>query len=241
MEKTFANCTNLESVNLNNIKGNSLINMNNLFDSCSSLIYVEIFSDNFNNVVNCDDMFKDVKDLVVLDTKGSILSENFKNQLPNYTLLNRIDKDKGETVLNNNYLPYDVLYDERAISHMKIKYRNKVVFGKNFALKYRDSISFMTVGFDNFVSKRGPFTVPAGAELRIYFFSTLSSLESFFSQWYNTHATNIVSIDCSAFNFKGISSVQNFFYHCDSLKYVNLYGADLSGINNYSIIKLFKS
>ena len=233
MEKTFANCTNLESVNLNNIKGNSLINMNNLFDSCSSLIYVEIFSDNFKNVVNCDDMFKDVKDLAVLDTKGSYLSENFKNQLPNYTLLNRIDKDKGETVLNNNYLPYDVLYDERAISHMKIKYRNKVVFGKNFALKYRDSISFMTVGFDNFVSKRGPFTVPAGAELRIYFFSTLSSLESFFSQWYNTHATNIVSIDCSAFNFKGISSVESFFYHCDSLKYVNLYGADLSGINNY--------
>ena len=231
MEKTFANCTNLEYVYLYNLDSSSLRNMNSLFDSCTSLMSIDLYFNDFGNVENCDDMFKGVNNLAFIINYFTSLSENVINQFPNYTLM--YDDYWGQP-LKENYLTYDSIYDENAISHIKIKYKEEVVFNINYSLKYIDKISLMKVNWGSFLLKKNPFTILSDQELRMYFFSPLDTLESFFDSRENSNVNKIISVDFSYFNFKGIKSTRNMFYGCSSLKYFDISGADISDITNFN-------
>ena len=81
MADMFSNCDNLDNINFQNIKTNSLIDMSGMFKGCSNLKYINLLKLEILKNVSITDIFYGINDNIFYcihdESKALIIQEEF--------------------------------------------------------------------------------------------------------------------------------------------------------------------
>jgi len=125
--------------------------------------------------------------------------------------------------INSQFVPYPDYdpFDEGEQNYMIVYYGKEVQLDSNFFHEHRTNIKEIKTR-EKFFTKDSieNITVTPKDKLKIYFNSSLSSLESFFDRLFDDNVKYITSVDLTNFDATSVTSTKNMFYECVSLKSV---------------------
>ena len=226
-QKMFEGCNQLESIRLSSFSSSLLTNTNYMFNGCNMLKFLDI--------QNCDDvisssiisMFDGVENLKYINIYNVVQSGNLAGAI--LDALNTIDNlivcQKNQIITNNNAIYACCNYNNdnskcEFPNSIIVKYANSVQYSNGFQINGRTGINFISYNNINYRNNEA-LEIPANTEIKIYFSSDVTSLESFFDSSIDTNTQKIISVDLSNFNSSLITNVNNMFKGYSSITSIN--------------------
>ena len=223
----FDGCSSLESVNLSNFNTSLVTDMNYMFYECASLQLVDISNFNMKNLISCDEMFYNCKNLSYINFLDIQSSTIFVNYIQSTNGLNNIDNltvCQNSDFINNKNAIYSCCYKNIEsylcsdnYNYIILYYNANSTYNDGFINKYRSNISYI-INENKIFKGNSKMNVSAGSKIEVAFSSTLNNFEYFFASIFDKNVANIESIDFSNFDLSLVTSFQNAFSQCSSLK-----------------------
>ena len=237
MSGMFYQCSSLKSINLSNFDTSSVTTMNRMFYGCSSLLLVDISNFNMNNVKDCIRMFYDCENLTYIKLLDIQSSSTFLNYTQNERDLNNKDNltvcQSSDIIINLNAIysccDYNIETNLCYSGNYITLYYNEVSnYDNGFINAYRNNISYIFVN-NKLYRGNNQFSITPKSKLEIYFLTTITSLKNFFSFKYDDKVVKIESIDFSHLDLSLVTSFEEAFYECNSLKSI-IFSNNISSI-----------
>ena len=224
MNSMFAGCNQIESIDLSYFNTSLVINMSFMFSDCESLKVLDLSNFNMENVNSSESMFSGINNLRYIDIYNLIDSRNIIEQSELKNLRNLIICGR-ESIFEKNIHEccyYDYYSENKKClsnNYMIVYYRKGAEYQNGFQNEYRSNISFIVNNdLRNIFNASVPLNIYEGYKIKLYFDSSMKSLESFFDINYDKNVESIISIDFTHFNFSQITDMSKMFSGCSSLE-----------------------
>ena len=147
------------------------------------------------------------------------------------TLRNYLPKYKKEN-LKSNFKR--ILEDQKeSDSYIVISFKEDCNYPKGFKNEYRSDISHLIEKQNNTKLKQEEsFFIRKGIKIEIHINISITSLEYFFSEYYDDNMIYLESVDLSNFDSSLVNNLGMMFYNCSSLKYIDFSNFDTSLITD---------
>ena len=182
MEAMFADCSNLKSLDLSNFDTSNVGVMNYMFYYCTSLEYLDISNFGTSQVTKSSYMFNDVKPLKYINLYNAKIEE-IQSQIQSIINNDTIVCQNGEIFSN---VKNDCSIFIQSDNYIIVKYGTNTTYGANSFtnIDSRKQIQYIKYK-DEIVNLTKQFTIEANTNIEIYFSEPITSLNSFFSGYYN--------------------------------------------------------
>ena len=249
MKSIFDGCSSLKILDLSHFNTSKVSNMDSMFSGCKLLKYLDISTFNIENIKEISDLFEETDNLSyinVFDIKdnedklfSNILIDEWE-QHQNLTVCQR-EKFIIKGVLNSECCYFNVTSEQcESSNYITVYFGEKANYDNGFAFnekgeEIRKGIDFIINGnHDKKINGNEKLNIRKGTKIEIYFSSSITSLENYFSSAIDPNMRKIISIDLTHFNFSSITSMSKTFYGCNLLKTMLLYGVDTSKVTDMS-------
>ena len=98
-------------------------------------------------------------------------------------------------------------------------------------LDYNKYISYIMNGNEK-IDRNTQFTVKSNTKLEVHFNQTITTLESFLDEDFDSQLTYLISVYFCHFDTSSVTNMASMFYQCSSLQYLNLSNFDTSSVTN---------
>ena len=237
MSSTFAFCSKLNKVNINNTMSN-LENLSYMFFSCESLNNVNLIFDT-SKVTRMDFTFYDCPQLVNLDISNFNL-ENITTARNMFAFSSKLKeiKFKENTITNNLEEITEIFSHCESLEKINTKIF-KIDKVKNLNYVFEDCYSLTELDLSNFQTRNieeaiGTFKNCRSLKSIDISNFNLSNLKKAYRIFYN--CINLINLNISSLSTNELYNINEAFYNCQSLK-----SLDLSSFNFAKIITMSKA
>ena len=246
MESMFEGCKIIELIDLSYFDISSVNNMANMFNGCEKLKILDIPSFSLESVENVNGIFTNTGGLSYINLYNAKKKYNAtfeKNEFKGWKELTVcqkeriISKNKNERCcyFNNGICEstnYIVIYFEK-----ETIYKNGFIKDNNGKTsRNKNDIDFIINGnhFNKYKATDKLF-IKKGKKIKVYF-SSVMTLDNYFSIENDPNMENVVSMDLSHFNTSLVTNMASMFNGCHSLKSIDLYDINTSLVEDMSNI-----
>ena len=218
------------SIDLSNLKTDSNVVINSLFNGCTSLKMIDISGLDLSLVQEASDVLAGSQSLKYINIMGIQFSEDVK------TILNSDLREKEdlkvcqrETILEgDNFINVCCNFNVESekcesiyyiTNYIIVYYGKDIVYGKGFINDYRNDVKYI-IADDLLYTKDEPINISKGSKIEISLSSSITSLDNFFDKTYDNNAQYIESIDLSNFDWSNVVAFGSSVRGCSSLKIV---------------------
>ena len=191
-------------------------NIDSMFNEVD-LKYINLYYvQNWRRTDIAQSYLKDIKNLIVCQREKIIKNEDLINKCCYYN----VESNECE---NTNYIK--IFYGKNV--------ENAYYFAKDGSVKGKE-IDYIINGNDHNLKldATDKLYLHRGSKIEIYYKSSMSSLENYFSSTGDNNMANIASIYLSHFDFSLVTKMNSMFYECDSLELVDFSNVDTSSLKN---------
>ena len=240
MNKMFNDCKQLETLDLSFFDTSLVTNMDSMFNGCESLIYLDISNFNLEKITKFNSVFTGADNLqyvnlYYVNNSYEYISNSELNDLDGVTIC---QKEYLVTKVNANYncCYYDTEKRECKNNNFAVIYFGQEVEYNNgfYNNNRKGKIDFIINRDRNSpLSENDKFIVKKGSKIEVYFYSNLTTLESFFGNVDgDSNMEYAISIDLSNLKTSSVISMAKMFYMCKSLKSIDLSNIDTSSVKD---------
>ena len=240
MNNMFNDCKALETLDLSSFDTSLVTNMDSMFNGCESLIYLDISNFNLENITQFKSVFSgsgnlQYVNLYYVKNTYEYITKSELNDLDEVTICQK------EYLITNVNANYNCCYYDTEKRECKNNNFAVIYFGQE--AKYDNGFNNLTrKGKVDFIINRDrnsplsgndKFIVKKGYKIEVYFYSNLTTLESFFS--FSDEDSNmqyVISIDLSNLKTSSVTSMASMFSGCQSLKSIDLSNIDTSSVKD---------
>ena len=248
MNSIFSGCSSLKVLDLSHFETSKVSGMDTMFYGCTHLKYLDISAFNFENITDINNLFGETNDLSYInifdikDNKEKMITTILYSQ-DKWENLTVCQKEKLITkgVINSECCYFNVTSEKcESSNYITVYFGENADYDNGFAFnekgdEFRKDIDFIINGnHEKKVTCNEKLTIRKGTKIEIYFASSITSLENYFSSDIDPNMKKIISVDLTHFNFSSITSMSKMFYGCNLLKTILLYGVDTSNVTDMS-------
>jgi len=235
MFSLFSDCYKLKSLDLSNFDTSEVTNMGSMFYKCRSLKYLDM--SNFNTPKITDNQYSNAFDEVNSLEYINLYNSQINSQIQ--SLINAKIRDSTRVCIKGDITGITFIkeccdYNIETSgcdpdNFIKIKFKKEVNYPYGFSIieydqsenQYRPDI-YLINNQNKRYQPNEALTVKKNAEIKIVYNSTISSLEKFFYDYYDSNVEFIESIDLTHFNATLVESLEKTFYGCISVESIDL-------------------
>ena len=214
MRNLFRGCINLKSLDMSNFDTSNVTDMSDMFNGCSNLTNLNLDSFDTGNVMYMGGMFHDCSSLISLDISGFDLSniESYGSMFSGCNSLISLDISCFETI-SIQYADF-MFYGCSSLQSLDLS---------NFDFSKSKNMSFMFSGFSSLTS----------LNLKNLDTSKVTSMSNMFSDCHS-----LTSLDLSNFDTNNVTDMRYMFCNCTNLKNLDLSNFNTENVS--SMIAMFK-
>ena len=244
MESMFEGCKIIELIDLSYFDISSVNNMANMFNGCEKLKILDIPSFSLESIENVDGIFTNTGGLSYINLYNAKKKYNAtfeKNEFKGWKELTVCQKERIISKNKNERCCYFNNGICESTNYIVIYFEKETIYKNGFikdntgkTIRNKNDIDFIINGnhFNKYKATDKLF-IKKGKKIKVYF-SSVTTLENYFSVANDPNMENVVSMDLSHFNTSLVTNMASMFNGCHSLKSIDLYDINTSSVEDMS-------